>query len=69
MTSWFDRDSYFYLTDPSYADFSAEFGDWLDGTAEHYYAVRQSNVEQGWQRLGLTGEETAYWRYSAAGKG
>lgn len=54
--------SYFYLVDPSYCDFYTEFSEWLDDTAEHYYASRQRGVELEWKNLELTDKETAYWR-------
>lgn len=57
---YFEKQSYFFLIDPSYCDFYTEFGEWLDGTAEHYYTARQNGVEQSWQRL--TEEDAAYWR-------
>lgn len=56
----FKKDGYFFLIDPSYCDFYIEFSEWLDGTAEHYYAARQNGREQSWQRL--TAEDAAYWR-------
>lgn len=56
----FEKDGYFFLFDPSYCDFYIEFSEWLDGTAEHYYAARQNDREQSWQRL--TEEDAAYWR-------
>ena len=56
----FDRESYFYLIDPSYRDFYIEFSKWLDGTAEHYYTSHQNGMELAWQRL--SGEDAAYWR-------
>ena len=57
---YFEKEGYFLLIDPSYRDFYAEFGEWLNGTAEHYYTVRQNGREQSWQRL--TEEDAAYWR-------
>lgn len=56
----FDKEGYFYLIDPSYRDFYTEFGEWLNGTAEHYYTARQNGRELSWQRL--TEEDAAYWR-------
>lgn len=60
--TWFDRESYFYLTDPGYCDFYFDYSEWLDDTAEHYYAARQSGIDLSWQSFGLTGDEIAYWR-------
>ena len=60
--TYFDKESYFYRTDPSYCQFYAEFNEWLDDTAEHFYTARRNGVELHWQNLGLTEEETAYWR-------
>ena len=57
---YFDKESYFFLIDPSYRDFYTEFGEWLNGTAEHYYTARQNGRELSWQRL--TEEDAAYWR-------
>lgn len=57
---YFDKESYFFLIDPSYRDFYTEFGEWLNGTAEHYYTARQNSRELSWQRL--TEEDAAYWR-------
>ena len=56
----FDRESYFYLIDPSYRDFYIEFSEWLDNTAEYYYTSRRNGMELAWQRL--SGEDAAYWR-------
>lgn len=56
----FDKESYFYLIDPSYCDFYNGFSEWLDGTAEHFYTSHQNGRELAWQRL--TEEDAAYWR-------
>ncbi len=58
--TWFDKESYFYLIDPSYCDFYVEFSEWLNDTAEHYYTHHQNGKELSWQRL--SGEDAAYWR-------
>ena len=60
--TYFDKESYFYLIDPSYWQFYAEFSEWLDDTADHFYTARRNGVELHWQSLELTEEETAYWR-------
>ena len=60
--TYFDKESYFYLIDPSYWQFYAEFSEFLDDTAEHYYTARRNGVELSWQNRGLTEEETDYWR-------
>ena len=57
---YFEKESYFFLIDPSYCDFYTEFGEWLNDTAEHYYSARQNGREQSWQRL--LEEDAAYWR-------
>lgn len=56
----FDKESYFYLIDPSYRDFYTEYSEWLDGTAEHFYTSHQNGRELAWGRL--SGEDAAYWR-------
>ena len=58
--TWFDKESYFYLIDPSYCDFYVEFSEWLNDTAEHYYTHHQNGKELSWQRL--SEEDAAYWR-------
>lgn len=60
--TYFDKESYFYLIDPCYAQFYAEFSEWLGGTAEHFYTDRRNGIELSWQNRGLTDEETAYWQ-------
>ena len=57
---YFEKQSYFFLIDPSYCDFYTEFGEWLSDTAEHYYTARQIGRELSWQRL--TEEDAAYWQ-------
>lgn len=57
---YFEKEGHFLLIDPSYRDFYTEFGEWLNGTAEHYYTVRQNGREHSWQRLAE--EDAAYWR-------
>lgn len=56
----FDKESYFYLIDPSYCDFYNGFSEWLDGTAEHFYTAHQNGRELAWGRL--SEEDAAYWR-------
>ena len=56
-----EREGYFLLIDPSYYDFYYYSGDYLSGTAEDFYAQRQSGIESNLQRAGLSNEEMAYW--------
>lgn len=56
----FDKEGYFYLIDPSYRDFYTEFSEWLDGTAERFYASHQNARELAWGRL--SEKDAAYWR-------
>jgi len=56
----FDKESYFYLIDPSYRDFYTEFSEWLDGTADRFYTSHQNARELAWGRL--SEKDAAYWR-------
>lgn len=57
---WFEQESYFLLIDPSYFDFYSTTSEYLEGTAEEFYADRQAGIAHRWEKY-LTKEDAAYW--------
>lgn len=57
----FQKDCWFMLVDPSYAEFSYNWSEWLEGTAEDFYDSRKAGIKMNLEKYCSTPEEAAYW--------